>query len=303
LEALNDQLYSQARQLRNSEANYRALLENNLDAILVVDKSGIIRFANPAAQELLLRPRHELINSPCEFLLLAGDVREIDIPRADGDAVVAQLRVVETFWEGEVAYLASLHDITERKRYERKIHEQQMKLQEANTTLQALATLDGMTGLLNRRAFGEKMLDEMRRSARYGWPLSVLLMDVDKFKQYNDTFGHPAGDEVLKSVARLLQEQARSSDIVARYGGEEFIALLPNTDREAAHILAERVRVAIESAPWVERAITVSIGIATMTPQVVGDAALLTEADRLIETADQALYRSKENGRNRVTQA
>ena len=167
-------------------------------------------------------------------------------------------------------------------------------LSEANARLQALATTDGLTGLKNHRTFQEKLAQEFERSQRYRTPLSIALMDVDKFKTFNDTFGHPAGDGVLKSVARLLQEHARSTDFVARYGGEEFVVILPGTDAAGARIAAERMRAAIEEAPWDLRPITVSIGLATCEAEISGPAAFIADADR-------ALYASKERGRNRVT--
>ncbi len=172
----------------------------------------------------------------------------------------------------------------------------QVALEEANVRLDALATMDGLTGVKNRRAFGEKLTEEIIRSLRYKTPLSLVLLDVDKFKQYNDTFGHLGGDEVLKTVARLLREQARTTDFVARYGGEEFTLVLPNTDAEGAVIMAERLRVVIESAPWPERAVTASFGAATLS-------SLINSETELIGAADRALYASKESGRNQVTHA
>jgi diguanylate cyclase (GGDEF)-like protein len=177
---------------------------------------------------------------------------------------------------------------------EQQIQEQQQKLQEANLQLQALATTDGLTGLKNHRTFKERLDEEFQRAARYQLPLSLVLLDVDRFKEFNDNFGHPAGDEVLKSVARLLRENTRNTDIVARYGGEEFVVLLLNNDRADALILAERLRQAIESAPWKQREVTASCGVSSLT------LGTHTSAE-LIATADIALYHSKQNGRNRVT--
>jgi diguanylate cyclase (GGDEF)-like protein len=174
------------------------------------------------------------------------------------------------------------------------LRETNEQLQEANARLHALATLDGLTGIFNHRAAKERLAAEWNRARRYDTPLSVLMLDVDKFKQYNDTYGHPAGDEVLKTVARLLREKARDTDVVARYGGEEFILLLPNTGDEAALTFAERLRVTLESEPWPLRAVTASIGAATMTEA-------MESFDDLVSAADKALYQSKESGRNRVT--
>jgi diguanylate cyclase (GGDEF)-like protein len=177
------------------------------------------------------------------------------------------------------------------------IVEQQRRLEEANTQLQALATHDGLTKLKNHRAFKEKLADELSRAARYGQPVSLLLLDIDNFKQYNDTFGHPAGDDVLQIVARLLRENSRSTDFVARYGGEEFAILLPNTDASWAIHLGERLRSAIEREPWTRRAVTASFGAATYDEREHEEG----HAADLLEAADRALYHSKRNGRNRIT--
>jgi diguanylate cyclase (GGDEF)-like protein len=167
-------------------------------------------------------------------------------------------------------------------------------LAEANARLENLATIDGLTGLKNHRAFQERLEQEMRGSARYLTPLSLILMDVDAFKAYNDTFGHPAGDGVLKQVAAILSSTARVTDLVARYGGEEFVVVLPQTDAAGALDLAERMRVAIESATWPNRPVTASFGVASLSSKV-------TTATEIIANADTALYVSKHHGRNRVT--
>ncbi len=172
----------------------------------------------------------------------------------------------------------------------------QKELVEANAKLESLATHDGLTGIKNRRAFNEKLAEEWSRATRYGTPLSLILLDVDNFKSYNDSFGHLAGDEVLKRVARLLEGSVRGTDFLARYGGEEFVLLLPNTDEEGAMILAGRLRFKIEGGPWKERDLTASFGVANMD-------AKMTSSDVFTETADKALYHSKESGRNRVTHA
>ncbi len=204
--------------------------------------------------------------------------------------------------------LGTAQDVTERRAAEQRLEEslllvsqanvqldlQRMELAEANARLEALATTDGLTGLKNHRAFQECMEIEFQRAARYGTPLSVILLDVDCFKQYNDRFGHPAGDQVLKQVAQILQTEARSSDTAARYGGEEFVVVLPETDIRSATAVAERLRAAVENAPWLERRVTVSLGVATCEPTTENGAALVTQADA-------GLYHSKKQGRNCVT--
>lgn len=198
-------------------------------------------------------------------------------------------------------YVAVQRDISARKEYERRLAEQakelalaNSELERANARLAALSFTDSLTGLANHRAFHTRLNEELQRAKRYGTPLSLLLLDVDHFKSYNDAFGHPAGDEALQCVAHLLQTNTRTSDLVARHGGEEFAILLPQTDREGALVHAETLRAHIERYSWPLRPVTASIGIATTTPQ---DGFSLS----LIQHADQALYLSKSNGRNRIS--
>jgi diguanylate cyclase (GGDEF)-like protein len=142
---------------------------------------------------------------------------------------------------------------------------------------------------------------------RHRTPFSLIMLDVDRFKQFNDSFGHPAGDEVLRRIAHLMEEGARVSDFVARYGGEEFAILLSNTAEDTARVAGERVREAIEKGQWPQRAMTASIGVATMdyseSTGISTHGTIEAEATTLIKLADAALYASKANGRNRVTHA
>ena len=184
----------------------------------------------------------------------------------------------------------------ELNRRNEQLRDQQEKLRLANEQLQALATTDGLTGLKNHRTFKERLEEEFQRAVRYHLPLSLMLLDVDRFKAFNDTHGHPAGDEVLRRVAKHLTESTRNTDFVARYGGEEFVVLLPFTHQQAALALAERTRAAIAGANWELRAVTASFGVATLGADT-------STAAALVKVADEALYHSKEHGRNRVTHA
>jgi diguanylate cyclase (GGDEF)-like protein len=187
-------------------------------------------------------------------------------------------------------------EVVKRHAYEAQLRESRSRLEEQNAVLELQTRTDVLTGLRNRRAFDDDLDLEYDRSVRYRDPLSLVLLDVDEFKAYNDKFGHPAGAEALKAVANRLKASARSVDVVARYGGEEFAVLLPRTGTEGALALAERFRSAVESGPWERRTITVSAGVATLP----GDA---PSRSGLVSAADNALYRSKGEGRNRVTQA
>jgi len=182
------------------------------------------------------------------------------------------------------------------QRYEEQLKSYQMQLEQANARLEVESATDVLTGLMNRRAFDQRLEEEFNRAVRYKSMLSLVLIDIDRFKSYNDDFGHLAGDEILRSLARVLMKNSRASDFVARIGGEEFAVILPNTGTESAGVMAERFRRAVEVAPLEERRMTVSIGVSTLVDAAVGRITL-------IAAADGALYESKRAGRNRVSQA
>lgn len=173
------------------------------------------------------------------------------------------------------------------------------RTREDNRRLAALATTDPLTQLFNRRAFLERLTVELDRARRYGHTLSLLVVDVDHFKQINDTAGHLAGDRVLGDIGGMLQRAVRAVDLVARYGGEEFVVLLPETPLEGAVLFAERLRELLERQMFVGRGdevvqLTVSVGVATFP------ATHVHSADDLFARADEALYRAKQQGRNKV---
>jgi len=168
------------------------------------------------------------------------------------------------------------------------------QLARKNALLVDLATIDELTGAKNRRRFREDLELLFAQADRQGSPLSILMLDIDHFKQYNDTFGHPAGDEVLRRVGTILQTAVRAHDVVARYGGEEFVVLMPSTKENEALEVAERLRSAIAYQPWPLRKVTASLGVATTGRDTPNAAALVDQADR-------ALYHSKQAGRDQVT--
>ena len=185
----------------------------------------------------------------------------------------------------------AVHNSIERVALLRRIEEQRRELER-------LATIDTLTGLYNRRYFTERLDQEVARVRRYGLSMSVLMLDVDKFKEVNDTFGHLAGDRALSMVGQVLRSALRRTDFAARYGGEEFCILAVATDIEGAESLAERIRKLIAAQPFSASdggafRITVSIGVAQLTPE------MRTGTD-LLAAADAAMYQAKSAGRNCV---
>jgi diguanylate cyclase (GGDEF)-like protein len=176
---------------------------------------------------------------------------------------------------------------------------QTTQLQERNVQLQRQASIDGLTGLFNRGHFDSYITEQFMAALSNGTALSLLLLDLDKFKSVNDRFGHPAGDQVLRVIGKLLKTAARPSDLAARYGGEEMCLVLPGTNRPVAAAIAESVRRAVAGTPVnigkTPLKITASIGVATYEP-----GALFKEAAHLLKAADLAVYAAKKAGRNCV---
>jgi diguanylate cyclase (GGDEF)-like protein len=230
-----------------------------------------------------------------------GRQRDLRALRADGTVfpVEVGLNTVETSSGSYVACVV-VH-LTERRSVEQRLTEQAAQLEQANRQLMELATTDSLTSLWNRRAFLEQLDIRLEQSVRSARPMSVLILDVDHFKPYNDRFGHLAGDEILQGAARLLRDRARRSDFIARIGGEEFGVILDEADRTGAVRAGEHLRVAVEAAQWPRRPITVSIGAATVQFETTVPRPASPPRSQVLSLADQALYCSKERGRNRVT--
>jgi diguanylate cyclase (GGDEF)-like protein len=224
------------------------------------------------------------------------------------DGQVRYLRGLCHPLEDRRTLMGSIIDVTEMRAYETRLHEQVIRVQEqavqlemqkeelqaVNLKLEELASLDGLTGLTNHRVFHERLTEEFEKSLRRREPLSVILLDVDHFKSYNDTFGHLAGDEVLRQIAQFLTQGARVYDVVARYGGEEFAILLPATTENMAMTVAERIRKSIENHSWVQGEVRASLG-------VCGWRLGMESGPAIVSGADRALYASKNKGRNRST--
>jgi diguanylate cyclase (GGDEF)-like protein len=187
------------------------------------------------------------------------------------------------------------------KRLQDELDQKNRELELANKRLRKLSITDGLTDLFNHRHIHELLHEEFERTRRSGEPLAVAMLDLDRFKQVNDTYGHPTGDVILYETARILRETAREIDMVGRYGGEEFVVILPGTDEEAAEQFAERVRVAVSEHHFRDEAnevrMTISGGVSSFPG--VG----IEHPDVLVKRADEALYAAKESGRNRIVRA
>lgn len=210
----------------------------------------------------------------------------------------------EAFANGANDYLVKLPDKIEllaRLRYHARAHAALLERNAALEELKRISITDGLTRIYNRRYFDQVLDNELQRAKREKLPLSLILMDVDHFKQFNDLYGHQAGDQCLTAVAGAMQSSLhRPSDTAARYGGEEFAAILPNTNSNGAFAQAEKIRKAVtdlqikHEASSADKHISVSLGVATIIP------GLDANVELLIKSADQGLYRAKEEGRNRT---
>lgn len=291
-------------------------------ASFTFDEDGRIHEWNKAAQEVFGIPAYEAIQRPVwEVLNRRGHCiwsqEKVSSVFSEGD----ETKFDWTFHvrEGVVRYLAcnliclrgrggeavgavcANLDVTERKLAEQQAHElterleqQKLALENANERLNHLAVTDGLTALWNHRWFQE-MLDEALRALREnGDPFSLVLLDIDFFKKFNDDYGHQVGDEVLIGVAETLQTTARSNELPARYGGEEFAIILQKCGPEQAFKAAERFRHAVLRRSWHGRTVTCSLGVATATTAEVS-------AKEIVSHADAALYHSKQTGRNRTS--
>ncbi len=311
--------------LAESEERFRTMFLKLPVAYFALDPDGVLIDANRQTMQLLkIDSLARLFDHPFvdlweqefstrfggsfeRFRQESGSICEMTLLRTDGEpvSVVAAFSEDREF-DGELRRIHGvLFDITERRAMEErvtrlnadleaKVSARTAALAQANDLLRELARRDALTGLANRLAGTETLQVSFAELRTGGSPYAVLLIDVDHFKNINDTFGHPAGDEVLKNLARTLQSLLRRSDFLARFGGEEFLAILRDTDLVAARMVAEKLRVAVADAVHEEVGpITISIGLAMAGRE---------DADErvAVKRADERLYQAKEGGRNRV---
>ncbi|MGI4845926.1 MAG: diguanylate cyclase [Janthinobacterium lividum] len=288
----------------------RMIVEGMDEGLMLLGQDGRIQYANPASERCLGYSGTELTGRPLAALLAepaANDyaayfgrrernepgilercrgTREVLLQQPDGSVRAMDLSL-SPMASSEQLYVALLHDITHHKQSE--------------TALQRAAMADPLTGIANRRQFDACLEREWQRAIRLAKPLSLLVLDVDHFKLYNDLLGHAAGDQCLQAVASTVQAHAlRATDLAARYGGEEFVLLLPDTPYAGAAKLADSIRADVERLrvpnprSSTSDFVTVSIGVATFVPTQFDDMRALFQA------ADRAMYEAKAAGRNRV---
>jgi diguanylate cyclase (GGDEF)-like protein/PAS domain S-box-containing protein len=296
-----------AEAFRESEARYRLLADYAADMVIAVRGDGVVSYASPSTQDLLGYEPFQVVGGEATagvhpedleslraatHALVSGHVREVAhrqrYQRKDGLWVWTEARIRALPNETEpTAYIAAVRDISDQVLMEERLRE--------------MSNRDGLTGVGNRRAFDTRLTEEWRRALRSSEPLSVLMVDIDHFKRFNDKLGHLKGDRCLQQVGRLLMQDRRASDFVARFGGEEFVLLLPATNRQGAQTVAEAVRASIEQAAIVHPGsrldvVTVSVGVATLT----FDGFRYASAEGLMADADRMLYAAKRAGRNCV---
>ena len=305
----DDRIAGMGRQLAVSEAHHRLLADTATDVIARFDLQFRHAYASPSCHEVLGYQPEELAGRHLSDLVVREDWAEVDaslvLPLIGGRPTVrVTYRALRA--DGRTTWVESngrrLADGTgyvfvSRDVSARKLLEQQ--LEDANRQLRVMVRQDGLTGLGNRRHFDDMLGIEYRRAMRVGEPLSLIMVDVDRFKAFNDLYGHPAGDACLRSVgAALAGALRRPADLAARYGGEEFAVLLPNTDEAGALATAARIQdamraVAVPHAGSEFGVVTVSMGITVLATGGPGDGPAA-----LVEAADAALYAAKRAGRN-----
>ncbi len=258
------------------EANLRSLIIANADAMIVVDASGQVRFVNPAAEAMLGRRASELAGRGFDFALNLDKRQEIHLLDAQGEDLVAEMRVVQTKWQDQPAFLASLRDVTE--------------LVRLREELRSLSLVDELTGLFNRRGFTTLAQQQLKTANRMKRRMRLFFLDLDELKTINDNLGHRMGDQALVAAAALLKATFRESDILARVGGDEFVALTMEAEEDSTSPVGERLEANVREFQEREKPLyrlSFSLGTALYDP------ALPTALEELLYQADILMYQNK----------
>lgn len=262
--------------LQTSREIVESIVSNSADGSLVLDQEGVILYVNPAAEQLLQKSSQHLLGSMFGFPVVAGESTEIEILRNNHQPGTAEMRITQTDWHGEQAILVSLRDISNIVNLREQLREQSLT--------------DELTGLYNRRGFLLIAEQQLKVARRTKVELGLLFIDLDRFKQINDTLGHKAGDQTLIDVADILRTTFRDSDIIARFGGDEFNVLATDADKQGMDIIVTRLQETIvdhnqtAGRPY---QISISYGVSHY------DVANPVPIESLIERADQLMYEQK----------
>lgn len=299
---------------------YQRIFEYTPDALLLVDHTGVITLVNAQAETLFGYDRDELVGQPVDMLVpprfaahharhragfevethgrQMGAAVELFALQKRGGELPVDIMLSPMIVDGQQLTLCVVRDITERKAAQDKLRRQAEELKKLHAEMKELASHDGLTGLYNWRAFYEHAEQMLRTAHRQQKNITLMILDLDHFKQINDRFGHAEGDRVLVAVTATLNTTARDNDIVARHGGEEFVVAMIGPGEAEGLQAAERLRLAIASIDM-KATVTASIGVATLAPRPLKRdlARVLAE---LLDRADQAMYAAKNNGRNQV---
>jgi len=305
VELLKNMLKEKSRALIESEIKYRTLVEQSLEGIMIIQE-GLIKFVNPTLLKILSYEEKEMLDRdilrflyPDERQLLLENLNklgnsehvesalELRIMHKNGEGIYMEILSTQIQYEGKPAVLATFRDITERKNTE--------------AELKRLVITDDLTGLFNQRYFYIQLVKEIERTKRHNRPLSILLIDIDMFKDFNDKYGHLEGDYVLKKIGEILMKNVREIDMAFRFGGEEFAVLLPDTKHDDTIIVAERIRKAVAANVFYPFTLDGQPDIVSKTVSIgVTEFHIEDNKKSFLKRVDNAMYQAKKSGRNMV---